>query len=367
MITSPNNPPHIRPYRATWNPKEYIYTDGSLVTGNPTLGASIVNPRTQTTTHIDIKSQPERHTINRAELAAITLALEANKNDHTLSILTDSAFIITTIRKYAVDPLCYNHHPHKELLQLADDIIRTRDNMGYNTHIGKVKSHTGVIHNDEVDAAARGVVEGQKTPDTIFTDADPPIRGLRTWPQIRRTKIDTTPNMHNLADLHSSLHKLIRIHTPNTTTRHSSIYGQILHDARTTGSDHTIHAYSTTPYRARRDSLEMAWGLHIQRCKRKHSPSLICTKCQSPLTNTHILGGCRYTAKLRIKRHNNTFRLLLEHLQKSNGGQWPILCANLGRKPATDFINLTSDMDTPPHSHHHDIKHSKQEGLQDDK
>jgi ribonuclease HI len=107
MKISPNNPPNIRPYRAAWNPKEYIYTEGSLVTGNPVMGATIVNPRTQTTTHIEKKSQLQRHTINRAELAAITLALEANKNDHTLSILTDSAFSINTIRKYAVDPLCF--------------------------------------------------------------------------------------------------------------------------------------------------------------------------------------------------------------------------------------------------------------------
>ena len=180
MQTTPIQPPHIRPFHAAWNPKEYIYTDGSLVTGNPILGASIVNPKTQTTTHIEIKSQPERHTINRAELAAITLALKANKNNHTLSILTDSAFSINTIRKYAIDPLSFDHHPHKELLHLADDIIRTRDNSGYSTHIGKVKSHTGVTHNDEADTAARGVVDGQKTPDIIFTDADPPIRGLRT-------------------------------------------------------------------------------------------------------------------------------------------------------------------------------------------
>jgi ribonuclease HI len=136
--------------------------DGSLVKGNPILGASIVDPRTQTTTYIEIKSQPKRHTINRAELAAITLPLEANKNDHTLSILTDSAFNINTIRKYDIDPLCFTHHPHKELLQLADDIVRTRDNMGYSTHIGKAKSQTGVAHNDEADTAARGVIEGQK-------------------------------------------------------------------------------------------------------------------------------------------------------------------------------------------------------------
>ncbi len=112
----------------------------------------------------------------------------------------------------------------------------------------------------------------------------------------------------------------------------------------------------------------MAWGVHIHRCKRKHDPSLICTKCQSPLTNMRILGGCRFTAKLRIKRYNSTFRLLLQQLQKSNGGRWPILCAYLGHKPVTDFSNLTSDLYTPhTHTHHQDIKPSTQEGLQDDK
>jgi ribonuclease HI len=155
--------------------------DGLLVTGNFTLGASIFNPSTHTTTHIEIKSQPERHTINRAELAAITIALEANQLDHILPILTDSAFSVNTIRRYAIDPLSFIHHPHKHLLQLADIIIHKRDsNMGYKTHIGKVKSHTGVTHNDKADTAARIVVEGHKSPDIIFSDADPPVGGLIT-------------------------------------------------------------------------------------------------------------------------------------------------------------------------------------------
>ncbi len=88
--------------------------------------------------------------------------------------------------------------------------------MGYSTHIGKVKSHTGVTHNDEANAAARGAVEGKTTPDITFADANPPIRGLRTWPQIRGTKKYTTPSIHNLADLHSSLHKIIRTKTQPT-------------------------------------------------------------------------------------------------------------------------------------------------------
>ena len=154
---------------------------------------------------------------------------------------------------------------------------------------------------------------------------------------------------------------------PITDTNNGTIYSRILQHARTTGSDHTICAYSTAPFRARRDSMEVAWGVHIHRCKRKHNPSLICTKCQSPLTNTHILGGCRFTAKLRIKRHNSTFRLLQELLQKSNGGRWPILCADLGQKPVTDFDNLMEDIRNPTQADLTGITHPLQEGLQDDK
>jgi len=105
------------------------------------------------------------------ELAAITTALDADKLHQTLSILTNSAFDINTIRKYNIDPLSFIHHPHKHLLHLVDNIIRTRNNMGYKKHIGKVKLHTGVTHNDEADTTARNVVEGHKTPDMIFTSA----------------------------------------------------------------------------------------------------------------------------------------------------------------------------------------------------
>jgi hypothetical protein len=192
--------------------------------------------------------------------------------------------------------------------------------MGYKTHNGKVKSHTGVTNNDETDTRARNiVVEGHKTPDILFTDSDPPVGGLRTWPQIRKASKDSPHIITKLADLDSSFRKIIRAHTSNPTHDKQAIYGtiysQILHKARTSGLDHTIHVDSTSPFRARRDSLEVTWGVHIHRCKRKHNPSLICTKCQSPLTNTHILGSCQYIAKLKTKRHNSTFQLLLQLLQ----------------------------------------------------
>jgi hypothetical protein len=54
------------------------------------LGAGVVNPRINTITHIDIKLQPDRHTIKRAELAAIAVALKQENTEDHMSILADS-------------------------------------------------------------------------------------------------------------------------------------------------------------------------------------------------------------------------------------------------------------------------------------
>jgi hypothetical protein len=86
------------PHNRKWNPKDFVYTDGSQIKGNNTLGAGVVNPRTEQVTYIEIKFQNERHTINRAELAAITTALRTENTEGHIKILTDSSFCINTIR-----------------------------------------------------------------------------------------------------------------------------------------------------------------------------------------------------------------------------------------------------------------------------
>ena len=94
---------YTKPHNRKWNPKDFVYTYGSQVKGNYTLGAGVVNPRTHTITYIDIKSQKERHTINKAELAAITTALKQENTKGILKILTDNSFCINTIRNYTID------------------------------------------------------------------------------------------------------------------------------------------------------------------------------------------------------------------------------------------------------------------------
>ena len=150
--------------------------------GNPILGAVIFNPRTSITTHTDVKSQPERRTLNREDLAAITVALrQENVEDH-LNIITDSSFCINRIRNYTIDPASYIHHINKDILHHTDQHLRARDAKQLRTHIGKVKSHTDIECNESADTAARAVVDGEAPPGIPFDDADPPIGGLRTSP-----------------------------------------------------------------------------------------------------------------------------------------------------------------------------------------
>ena len=141
-----------------------------------------MDPTTKTTTHIESKSQPERHTINRAELTVITTTLDLYKYAPTLSIRAGNAFSINNLRNYISDPHNCIHHKHRDLLILADNIIHIRDKLRYTTHIGKVKSHTGVARNDEANAGAHCVVVGTKIPDIPFTTADPPSEDYALGP-----------------------------------------------------------------------------------------------------------------------------------------------------------------------------------------
>jgi hypothetical protein len=150
------------------------------------------------------------------------------------------------------------------------------------------------------DAGARGVVDGDILPDITYTDAEPPIGGLRTWSILRDHNPDNTTTTTKLPDLHMSLRKTIRKHSSTTLRTPSTTYITILKRARETGTDHNIHGYSHAPCRARRVSLDVAWGVHAHICSRKHGPALTCTKYHSPINNTHILGGCRSTSKLRM-------------------------------------------------------------------
>jgi hypothetical protein len=95
---------------------------------------------------------------------------------------------------------------------------------------------------------------------------------------------------------------------------------------------------------------------------------MLCTKCKQPLANTQLLGGCKHNSKLRTSRHNNTFKLLHEELEKYNGGRWPIISMDLGNKPIKDFKSqIKIEMTTPQEDTTLQALEASHEGLQNDK
>ena len=134
---------------------------------------------------------------------------------------------------------------HKDFLQLTNQLLKERDYKQLRTHIGKVKSHTDVEHNETADKAARAVVDGETLPDITFKEADPPIGGLRTWPQVRLSPTDKPEHIRKLTNIKAGIKKEL-IHT-TTTVATKGVYGKLLQAARDTGTDFSIHAYSQSP------------------------------------------------------------------------------------------------------------------------
>ena len=62
-------------------------------------------------------------------------------------------------------------------------------------------------YNETADKAARAVVDGENSPDITFEDANPPIGGLRTWPQIRLNPTNKPEHIRKLTNLKADIKK----------------------------------------------------------------------------------------------------------------------------------------------------------------
>ena len=71
----PPLPPRLIPWTPHYDPEVRIYTDGSLIEGEGRLGAAVIHKPSATSLHIDASGLAETHTIMRAELVAIHVAL----------------------------------------------------------------------------------------------------------------------------------------------------------------------------------------------------------------------------------------------------------------------------------------------------
>ena len=227
-------------------------------------------------------------------------------------------------------------HTHVDLLRVVDDYLREREARQYRTRIGKVKSHTNIEYNDAADAGAKDVATGKVPPDIIFDEADPERRGLRTWLTQHQTDSQGREREIVIKDLKDAVKPLAQKAIQTQTT-----FGTLLREAIAQGAVFSVQPASAATHKQRRLAYEIAWGVHAHRLKRlvpQHQHAH-CRKCGRILTstNSHMVAGCGTHTRLRTARHHSTFTLLVESLQHSDGGRWPLLAMDLGTGPIKDF------------------------------
>ena len=131
-------------------------------------------------------------------------------------------------------------------------------------------------------------MEGEALPDIIFTEADPPIGGLRTWPQIRKIVSNKTDTIHKITNLKTVIKRAIKANKDNRT---KGIFGRLLQEARNTDIDFSIQVYSRAPYKCKRGSYEVARGSNVYRCKRRHNVHVCSVESATNRSQTHTSWG----------------------------------------------------------------------------
>ena len=99
---SPSNgeAPTPYPWAPKFLPEQWVYTDGSDITGYPRLGAAVVHIPTSTPIYIDVAGTEETRTIMRAELVAIPTALSTFSTHEWIGIFTDFLSSLQAIRHH---------------------------------------------------------------------------------------------------------------------------------------------------------------------------------------------------------------------------------------------------------------------------
>jgi hypothetical protein len=133
------------------------------------------------TTDIDASGQDETHTIARAELAAINIALNTYKDEPWVGIFTYSQTNLHAIQNELRRPSLTAYHHHKSLITAIVTSLQYRIRLGLPTILRKIRRHTNIRGNDLIDAAAKRVVtyfesipEHQKVTVTIGKYAERP-------------------------------------------------------------------------------------------------------------------------------------------------------------------------------------------------
>ncbi len=117
------------PWSPKFLPEQWVYTDGSDISGHPSLGAAVVHIPTSTTIYIYAAGTEDTRTIMRAELVAIHTAPSTFSTHSWIGIFTDSLSSLQAIRRHRTNPgitSAKHYHHHRLLLESISDLLETR-------------------------------------------------------------------------------------------------------------------------------------------------------------------------------------------------------------------------------------------------
>jgi ribonuclease HI len=336
-------------YADTYTPKynwkqNGYFPDGSVIPDEDChlVGAAVYSAREERAYLIQPNGQGPTNTINRAEGSAIFHVLnDICPPDEDALIFTDSQVCIQRLQKMIQHPHKLLHSDmdiHADLTRRTAELMLERAERGVATHLLKVKSHTGILGNEEADKAAKKAAQWPILCE-YTTPAHNPFEG-KTWLVYESSPAtaDRPPQQRAVANLGRGLKQAIRAATKLGFSRRTEYvrYWQDTyadpegaHPASSnlfwTNSQIT-HGNKVLVLKARSGTLYNQKLAH----RYKRAATDRCPLCGQPDSVGHILGGCRHrTLKGHyISRHDKAVRKIFRALQKGpQGGHFCIMDA----------------------------------------
>jgi ribonuclease HI len=270
---------------------------------------------------------PQQNTINRAELAAIPIAIQMGATN----IATDSLASMYQIRKAVRRPQDLLDHQHNALLNsIADCILRSSQPI----HLYKVKGHANIIGNEMADEIAKAAAKGDIPPDECLQFTEPSNdRSSRYWPytsqQVEIRGEETTIHPP-LADLKESLkrqsHEKCHLGSANQNTTYFAAWKKIEHLYDHEASNRFMTTTQISP-QERSTALKYRYGVLYTRklaMRYGHAPDSNCLLCGQVDGGHHTASGCPALSELYTSRHNKVGRQIMTRVLRGRKGAFLI-------------------------------------------
>jgi hypothetical protein len=262
-----------------------------------------------------------------------------------VTICTDSEASLRLVRKYAASPEQLAYCKHRALLDAICEQLSERAACGLRTALLKVKAHSGVRYNEEVDAAAKAVAVGQKDATHVELSDNEPRRKHWWWRHERTKKY--------VGDLKGQLKKAV-VEKTRDGYAGPSVYAAglaaALPDLDIPSSTRTATAYNHhTRYK---NAFKYLYGhLWTARLARRYGRPCVgpngapsdgrCPLCGGDDTQGHMLGSCRHPQlhAMHTQRHNTAVQRICEAIHDGENGGCFI------------FMDACAQADLPDHVH----------------